>query len=75
MKDKLYTVSDLVRLFGVSRQTIHNWENNGRFQNSLKVGDKRTLLVPASDVERVRHEEAARLIKDLDRLGFQADPA
>jgi len=75
MKDKLYTASDLVKLFGVSRQTIHNWDSNGRFPNSARVGDKNTLLVPAPDVEKVRHEEAARLIKDLDRLGFQTEPA
>ena len=72
MQEKLYTVAELAQLFGCSRQTIHNWNNDGRFPNSLTVGDKNTVLVPASDVELVRREEAEKLINELDRLGFQA---
>lgn len=75
MQDKLYTVAELAKLFRVSRQTIHNWNNDGRFPHSLTVGDKNTVLVPASDVEKVKREEAEKLISELDRLGFQADTA
>lgn len=71
MQEKLYTVAELAKTFGVSRQTIHNWNGDGRFPNSITVGDKNTILIPASDVESVRGEEAAKLIKELDRLGFQ----
>lgn len=75
MQDKLYTVAELSKLFGVSRQTIHNWNNDGRFPNGITVGDKNTVLVPAPDVEAVKREEAEKLIDQLDRLGFQAVPA
>lgn len=75
MQEKLYTVAELAKMFGVSRQTIHNWNTDGRFPNSITVGDKNTILVPVSDVELAKKEEAARLIKELDRLGFQVDPA
>ena len=71
MQEKLYTVAELSRLFEVSRQTIHNWNNDGRFPNSVTVGDKNTVLIPASDVEDVKREEAEKLLKQLDRLGFQ----
>jgi predicted DNA-binding transcriptional regulator AlpA len=75
MQEKLHTVAELSKLFGVSRQTIHNWNNDGRFPNGITVGDKNTVLVPASDVEVVKREEAEKLIEQLDRLGFRAVPA
>ena len=75
MQEKLYTVAQLARMFEVSRQTIHNWNIDGRFPNSITVGDKNAVLVPASDVENVRKEEAERLIAQLHRLGFRAVPA
>ena len=77
MKDKLYTVSELADLFQVSRQTIHNWITDGRFPGTFTVGEGggKMTLVPASDVEAVKDEEAAKLLKQLDRLGFQTVPA
>lgn len=75
MQEKLYTVAELAKLFKVSRQTIHNWNNDGRFPGSLTVGDKNTVLVPASDVEAVKEAEAKRLIGELNRLGFQVQSA
>jgi len=75
MQEKLFTVAELARMFAVSRQTIHNWNIDGRFPNSFTVGDKNTLLVPASDVESMRREEAERLIIQLNRLGFRTVPA
>lgn len=75
MKDKLYTVPELAKELDVSRQTAYNWLVAGRFPNHLTVGNGDMVLVPASDVETVRKEEAAKLIEKLDRLGFQAEPA
>lgn len=75
MQEKLYTVTDLSETFGKSRQTIHAWIAADRFPNKTTVGGKNQVLVPASDVEAVRKEEAEKLIKELDRLGFQAVPA
>lgn len=77
MTDKLHTVVELARMFEVSRQTIHNWLDAGRFPNSFEVGEGggRITLIPASDVEAVKKEEADKLVERLDRLGFQAVPA
>lgn len=75
MQEKLYTIAELAALFGCSRQTIHNWNSEGRFPNSITVGEKGTVLVPASDVETARREEAEKLIAQLNRLGFQSVPA
>lgn len=75
MQEKLYTVAELAKLFQVSRQTIHNWNSDGRFPNSIAVGDKNTLLVPASDVESAKEAEAKRLLEELNRLGFRVHPA
>jgi predicted DNA-binding transcriptional regulator AlpA len=77
MKDKLYTVTELADLFQVSRQSVHNWIADGRFPGAFTVGEGggKMTLVPASGVEKVKEEEAAKLIKQLDRLGFQTSPA
>jgi transposase-like protein len=74
MNEQFYTVAQLAKMFEVSRQTIHNWLPE-RFPNAFEVGDGKTVLVPASDVERLKSEEADKLIAKLHRLGFQATPA
>lgn len=74
MQERLYTISTLADTLDVSRQTIYNWLQSGRFPNAFEVeqGDGVIKLVPASDVEVVRREEAEKLIERLARLGFQA---
>ena len=73
MNEKFYTVTELSKVFSVSRQAIHNWMERGRFPNNFEVGEGggRIVLVPASDVEKVKKEEADKLKQKLDRLGFQ----
>jgi excisionase family DNA binding protein len=77
MQDKFYTVTELANLFGVKRQTIHKWILANRFPGKFMVGEggARVTLVPASDVDAVKRQEAGKLIEQLDRLGFQAVPA
>lgn len=75
MQEKVYTVTELAEIFGKTRQTIHNWIDAGRFPNHQQLGGEGgTVAIPASDVEAVRKEEAAKLLNELDRLGFQAVP-
>ena len=70
---EIYTVTQLAEMFGVSRQTIHNWVNDGRFPNHVSAGEGKgsIILIPASDVDTVREEEAEKLRQQLHRLGFQ----
>jgi excisionase family DNA binding protein len=77
MKEKIHTVTELAEMFGVSRQTIHNWIGEGRFPNHIVAGEGRgsVVLIPASDAERVREEEAEKLREQLARLGFRSQPA
>lgn len=72
--EKLYTVTELAELFGVTRQTIHLWIEDGRFPNHFMVGrgGGKMILIPADDVEKVKEEEAKKLVEQLNRLGFQA---
>lgn len=72
--DKLYTVTEAAEKLKVSRQTINTWVKAGRFPNSFEVGTDDKTLIPASDIEAVRKEEADKLIERLDALGFQAIP-
>jgi predicted DNA-binding transcriptional regulator AlpA len=73
MNEKFYTVTELSKVFSVSRQAIHNWLERDRFPNKFEVGEGggMIILVPASDVEKVKKEEADKLVEKLDRLGFQ----
>ena len=72
MKDKLYTLPELADELRVSKQTAYNWLSAGKFPNHLKVGAGQMVLVPSSDVEVVRQEEADKLVAQLEGLGFQA---
>jgi predicted DNA-binding transcriptional regulator AlpA len=75
--DRRFTAAELAREFDVSRQTIHNWIQAGRFPNSFEVGQGggKVVIIPASDVEAVKQAEAEKLLKQFDRLGFQTVPA
>lgn len=76
MAGQLYSVAELAELFGKTRQTIYNWVDAGRFPNHVQLGGEGgTIVIPASDVEVVLNEEAAKLRDELDRLGFQSIPA
>lgn len=77
MKERLYTVPEAAERLGKSKQTLYNWIRDGRFPNSFAVGggDSEITLIPASDVDAVRKEEAGKLIEQLERLGFQTNPA
>jgi predicted DNA-binding transcriptional regulator AlpA len=72
VRDELYTVTQLSRLFGVSRAAVHNWLNDGRFPNSFEVGEGggRMVLIPHPDVVNVREQEAQELVKQLEQLGY-----
>ena len=75
MKDELRTVTQAADTLDVSRQTIYNWIEQGRFPGHFSVGNDDMILIPASDVEKVRKEEAAKLVDKLGRLGFHHEPA
>ena len=77
MRERLYTVAEAAETLLVSRQTIYNRIEAGRFPNSFSVGEGEgtITLIPASDVDAERKEEADKLIDKLGRLGFQSVPA
>ncbi len=66
MVEKLFGVTELSIAFSVTRQTIINWIEEGRFPNAQKVS--RSWAVPASDVRLVRDEELKRLELEVERL-------
>lgn len=69
---KLYTISELAGIFGVSNQTIHTRIGKGKFPNNFTVGDgsNKRILVPAGDVIDEKNKEAGRLAKLIEALGF-----
>lgn len=77
MNEKLFTVSEVAKEFKKSRQTIYNWMENGRFPNVFEVGSEggTIKLIPASDVEKVKNEEAEKLVAKINQLGFQCEVA
>ena len=77
MDEKLYTVSEVAKIFEVRRQTIHLWIAADRFPKLIEAGSGRgkVYLIPASDVAIVKEEEADKLRTKLERLGFQREAA
>jgi predicted DNA-binding transcriptional regulator AlpA len=73
MDKEFYTLTELAEMFEVTRTTIHNWNNDGRFPHYITVGNKDTVLVPASDVTAVRKEEAEKLLSQITRLGYRVE--
>lgn len=71
MGEQLWTITDVATQLGVTRQTIYNWLDAGRFPNSFVVGSDEVTLIPESDVQRVKREEADKLIDRLRQLGFR----
>ena len=64
-------------VFDVSKQTIYNWIEQGRFPNKEEVGEGHgtVILIPDSNVEVVKKEEADKLIAKLNHLGLQSASA
>lgn len=54
MKEILYSVSDIRRLVGLSRQTIYTWLNDGRIQPTFRLRGDGAPFFTAGDVEQVR---------------------
>ena len=77
MNEPYYTVTQVSKMFDVTRQTIYNWIEQGRFPGKEEVGEGRgtVILIPDSNVEVVKKEEAAKLIAKLDHLGFHSASA
>lgn len=75
MNEKLFTVADVARMLGKSRQTIYNWIEAGKFPHSFEVGsgDGTITLIPATDVEAYKQREAEKLVDKLNKLGFRCE--
>ena len=71
MNDKYFTLSDVAEALGKSRPTIYDWIAAGRFPNSIEVGGSRFLS--AVDVDRIKFEEAKKLIEALAALGYTCE--
>ena len=67
-----YTVTEAAAMFGVTRQTIHNWIAAGRFPNHETVGEGggMCVLLLDSDIDEVKLDEAQRLIGKLALMGY-----
>ena len=67
-RKEYFSVTELAEVFGKTRQTIHNWIEEGRFPNYQRTSAG--TIIPAADVDAAKEVEAAKLLEELDRLGF-----
>lgn len=63
---KLYSTSDIGRMFGVERATVFNWIKGGKFPNAQMVGT--SYSIPLEDVLAYAEAEKNRLTSELDRI-------
>lgn len=72
MQNELYTVTQLSRMFSVSRTAVYNWLGEGRFPNAFEVGEGggKMTLIPLSDVADMKEKEAQDLVSRLEALGY-----
>lgn len=63
---KMYSTSDLGKMFGVERATVFNWIKSGRFPNVQMVGT--SYGVPPEDVLAYAQAEKSRLTSELERI-------
>ena len=65
------TVVQVARVLKVTRTTVYNWHEDGRFPNATEAHEAvKTILIPASDVELVREQEAQKSSERIKELGF-----
>ena len=65
-------MKEVAEFFGVRVNTVRNWVLDGRFPGVIRVGAVRQRLIPHSAREKVREEEAQKLVDQLHTLGFDA---
>lgn len=68
-RKEYFSVTELAEVFSKTRQTIHNWIEEGRFPNYQRTSAG--IIVPVADVDAVKEVEATKLLNELVRLGFQ----
>lgn len=62
--DDLLTIKDLVKIFKITRQTIHNWETDGKIQRITPTGHPRFLK---SSIIRILIENFPELIQQYKK--------
>ena len=49
--EKLYTVQETANIFGVSKQTVHNWKAKGKIKTTATPGGE--LRIRESELQRI----------------------
>ena len=62
MKQQYVTTAQVAEEFGVDMRTVSRWVREGRLPNAFKAyeGLRAPYLIPVSDVEAIRKEEASK---------------
>ncbi|HET7572592.1 MAG TPA: helix-turn-helix transcriptional regulator [Gaiellaceae bacterium] len=66
MAKETYTASEAARALGISLDTLRRWDRDGRIRTERDRGNRR--LVPASEIERLRGDEASEQLSARNRF-------
>lgn len=53
-KKKYYSAGEVVRMLGICRKTLYNWEVNGRIPRPKRESFSNYRYYTAEDIERIR---------------------
>ncbi len=66
---EMVTIFEAQILLSVSRQTIMQWRNTGKFPGAMKTTDKKSeWRIPRADIEAVRQDLIDGLQRQIDEL-------
>lgn len=52
--EKLFSIEETARAFGVSPRTVWRWVSDGTFKRVVRIGGKRPIVrIPAEEIERL----------------------
>ena len=64
------TTQQVAKLFGMTRQAVLKWFNEGKFPNAMHIGGNRktSIIVPEDDVRKHCTQRIAELEREVEQL-------
>ena len=69
MEEKYFTVTEVAKMFGVTRQTIHNWMAEEKLgYETIGSGNGKIIIISAAAIEARKEQRINKLEKKIEKL-------